>query len=135
MDEALVANWNAVVKPEDKVYHLGDVVINRKHLQTVGRLNGSKRLVLGNHDIFDVADYSKYFKYIHGSLKCEDVILTHIPIHPESIPRWCIANVHGHIHAEVIPHPRYFNVSVENINFIPIEFSVLRDKIKAGTFS
>jgi calcineurin-like phosphoesterase family protein len=30
MDEAMVAAWNDRVRPTDKVYHLGDVVINRK---------------------------------------------------------------------------------------------------------
>jgi calcineurin-like phosphoesterase family protein len=40
MDEDLINNWNSVVKEHDKVYHLGDVVINRKALQLVKRLNG-----------------------------------------------------------------------------------------------
>jgi len=30
MDEALIDNWNKVVKPTDKIYHLGDVAIPRK---------------------------------------------------------------------------------------------------------
>jgi calcineurin-like phosphoesterase family protein len=52
MDETMIERHNAKVKPNDVVYMLGDVVINRKSLHHVSRLNGKKRLVRGNHDIF-----------------------------------------------------------------------------------
>ena len=41
MDETIIANWNSAVKPSDKVLVLGDLVINKKYLPTVARLNGS----------------------------------------------------------------------------------------------
>jgi calcineurin-like phosphoesterase family protein len=51
MNEALVDNWNAVVGPNDFVYHLGDVGFDDKRLgHWLGRLNGLKYIVLGNHD-------------------------------------------------------------------------------------
>jgi len=37
MDEEMIRRWNDRVRPTDKVYHLGDVVINRKAL--VFRIN------------------------------------------------------------------------------------------------
>ena len=40
MDEALVKNWNSVVGDKDRVYLLGDVVINRKALPIISRLKG-----------------------------------------------------------------------------------------------
>ena len=48
MDEFMVKAWNERVRPNDKVYHLGDVVINRKFLHILSRLNGSKVLIRGN---------------------------------------------------------------------------------------
>ena len=42
MDEEMVKRWNETVRPNDKVYHLGDVVINRKALSIMSRLNGDK---------------------------------------------------------------------------------------------
>src|SRR5574343_996511 len=54
MDEALVKNWNSVVGPKDKVYHLGDVAINKRCLQTLSRLNRSEEHtseLQSHHDI------------------------------------------------------------------------------------
>jgi calcineurin-like phosphoesterase family protein len=51
MNEALVANWNSVVQPEDTIYCLGDfsLAIRPVELYTP-RLNGQKILIAGNHD-------------------------------------------------------------------------------------
>lgn len=140
MDEEIVWRWNEVVKDSDKVYNLGDVVINKKNLTTLHRLNGSKRLIRGNHDIFKTKDYAPYFKEIYGVRVLEDMVLSHVPLHPESVTeRWNV-NVHGHLHANQVelrdrkgnpyPDPLYFNVSIEQIDYRPIELSELRQKIK-----
>lgn len=54
MDEAMIANWNAVVRHDDNVvWHLGDFAhgADAKHVRSVfRRLNGRKMLVIGNHD-------------------------------------------------------------------------------------
>jgi calcineurin-like phosphoesterase family protein len=52
MDDHMIQQWNAVVRPQDHVYHLGDVAMRRDQLPTVKALNGHLRLVLGNHDIY-----------------------------------------------------------------------------------
>lgn len=141
MDEAMVANWNSVVGVKDKVYHLGDVVINRKALSTLGRLNGEKVLVKGNHDIFNLRDYTPYFKDIRGTHKLDDMLLSHIPIHPESLTRYG-GNIHGHLHSDCVMvsiannrsknviDTRYLCVSVEQINYTPIAFEEVKCIIK-----
>lgn len=51
MNDALVANWNSVVGEGDIVYVLGDFAMNRgAALHWVSKLNGSKVLIIGNHD-------------------------------------------------------------------------------------
>ena len=51
MDAELKRRWNEVVKPDDTVYHLGDVCMRKHQTEYWGReLNGNKILVLGNHD-------------------------------------------------------------------------------------
>ena len=61
MDETMIERWNAKVQPQDTVYHLGDVVINKKYLNLVSRLNGRKILIRGNHDIFGDDEYYQVF--------------------------------------------------------------------------
>jgi calcineurin-like phosphoesterase family protein len=131
MDEDLIKNWNSVVSPKDKVYHLGDVVINRKALPTVARLNGDKVLIKGNHDIFKLEDYMLYFRDIRAYHKMDVAILSHIPVHTANLYRFK-TNIHGHLHTNKVllengvPDPRYINVSVEQINFTPIAWDVIR---------
>jgi calcineurin-like phosphoesterase family protein len=139
MDEELVKRWNDVVGPNDRVNLLGDVVINRRCLVTLGRLNGRKRLVKGNHDIFKLKDYLPYFDdiaayHVMKTPQGGKLIMSHIPIHPESLGRWGL-NIHGHLHANRVmknglePDLRYVCVSVEHTNFAPI---TLEEAISRG---
>lgn len=52
MNEALIANWNKTVKPTDTVYVLGDFIMGvaEKTAEILDRLNGTIKLVRGNHD-------------------------------------------------------------------------------------
>jgi calcineurin-like phosphoesterase family protein len=126
----MVKMWNEVVAPNDRVYHLGDVVINRRCLPTLGRLNGKKVLIKGNHDIFKLHDYLPYFEDIRAYTVYNNVIMSHIPVHPDSKGRFS-GNIHGHLHTNVIDDPWYKNVSVEQIGFKPI---LLDTVMKGFTF-
>jgi calcineurin-like phosphoesterase family protein len=125
MDEALVSNWNSVVKPDDRVYHLGDVVMNRRALSIVGRLNGRKILIKGNHDTLRIDEYTPFFDDIRAYHILDNMLLCHVPVHPYSKNRFK-ANVHGHTHADIIPDPWYIPVSVEQINYTPISLEEVR---------
>lgn len=60
MNEALVDNWNSVVRAEDTIYHLGDFSLSRRAAETIlPRLSGRKILVAGNHDHCHPAHYGK----------------------------------------------------------------------------
>ncbi|MET0369053.1 MAG: metallophosphoesterase [Methylobacterium sp.] len=58
-DEALIAAWNAVVGPEDTVWHLGDFAVEASRArcaEVFSRLHGLKHLVRGNHDSNRILD-------------------------------------------------------------------------------
>lgn len=129
MDQHMIERWNSVVRPQDHVYHLGDVAMRRADISTVARCNGHKRLVRGNHDVYRTKDYLPYFDEIYGSRVLDDMIFTHIPIHPLSLGRFK-ANVHGHIHANKSPEGAYYNVSVEAIDYTPIPLEELKTLVK-----
>ena len=132
MDEFMVRAWNERVRPNDKVYHLGDVVINRKALGIMRRLNGDKVLIRGNHDIFKDTDYREHFRELRAYHVMNGMILSHIPIHSESLGRFGV-NIHGHLHANRdIVDTRYHNVSVEQLpDFAPILFEDVIKRIEA----
>jgi calcineurin-like phosphoesterase family protein len=129
MDEHMVDCHNKVVKPNDKIYMLGDLAMNKKFLPILDRLNGEKILIKGNHDQDSLAVYAKYFKDVRASHQLAGHILTHIPIHSNSLSRWK-KNLHGHLHADVVgdldtdgiwqPDHRYVCLSVEHTNYFPI---------------
>lgn len=54
-DETMISRWNAVVGPDDIVYHLGDFAMGLNDADRIrgifNRLNGRKYLVYGNHDL------------------------------------------------------------------------------------
>ena len=140
MDEEMIRRWNETVRPNDKVYHLGDVVINRKALKTLYRLNGDKVLIKGNHDIFRLEEYTPFFRDIRGYHILNGMMLSHIPIHPESFGRLG-TNIHGHLHyrnitmtkhakAEPVVDPRYFCVCVEQTDYRPVLFEDVIKRIK-----
>ena len=128
-DEHLIEQWNKTVSPNDKVYHLGDIGFkNFTNLSLIlNRLNGTKVLIRGNHDNFKLSQYQQYFKDVRASHILDKFILTHIPIHPESVGRWK-ANIHGHLHDNSLKDSRYFNVSVEKTNYAPLDFEFIRSR-------
>lgn len=126
MDEQLILNWNSVVKKDDKVYVLGDVTFKNKHLDAImPRLNGRKCLVMGNHDICKVSQYMKYFYDLRAYDQVDRFIVSHVPIHSESIGKFK-GNIHGHLHYRSVMlneneiDKRYLCVSVEHTNYTPI---------------
>ena len=145
MDEEMVRRWNERVGKKDKVYHLGDVVINRKYLEILGRLNGDKVLIRGNHDIFKLEDYTKYFRDVRGYHVMNGMILSHVPVHPESLGRFGV-NVHGHLHYQRVKKivgvdktgaftysdeidPRYHCVCVEQTDYTPITLEEVKKRV------
>lgn len=147
MNEKIIDNWNRVVTKRDKVIHLGDVLFGGvKNIDILDRLKGNKVLVMGNHDEkINAGLWLTKFDDLHGALKYDNCILTHVPVHPDQFYRFD-ANVHGHLHSKVVtesvvvttgfgdivesqPDERYINVSCEQINMTPIEWSTIRKRI------
>lgn len=132
MDKDIVERWNSVVKPDDIVYHLGDVYMqcSKDYIEnTLGRLNGRKRLILGNHDNGKDQILQRYFQKIMMWRMFPEfnILLTHVPVHESSL-RETMVNVHGHIHDKPSPKGPYKCVCVEQINYIPINIEDLRVK-------
>ena len=132
MDELMVQNWNKTVRKVDTIYHLGDVVMNRSALPILNRLIGKKKLIVGNHDIFKLKDYTPYFEDIRAYKIYPNlgIICSHVPIHPYQLNDRFKWNLHGHLHHNILEDKRYINLCVERINYTPIELEDIMKILK-----
>lgn len=141
MNETLVENWNKEVKPGDKVYHLGDVFFGEKEAfqKLWPRLNGKKRLIVGNHD--DIAWLSKgaFFEKVMLWRWFDNLLFTHVPTHPSSLKEGRggslqTVNVHGHTHFKGSPVGPYRSVCVELTNYTPVHVETLKAEARKMTY-
>lgn len=120
MDDFMITNWNENIKPGDKVYHLGDVAMgNPAAANTLGKLHGHKRLILGNHDVVN-QDLTKHFRKISmwRVFREYDFICSHVPLREDSM--MTTFNLHGHIHQNPSPSNRHMNLCVEHTGYKPV---------------
>lgn len=135
MNSTLIKNWNSVVDNEDYVYHLGDFGLGTKNeLIAIGnKLNGHKILVMGNHDHMSKTAYKEcgFDKVEKGPLRLRfdgDKIVYLLSHYPISNLEDNECNIFGHIHNQhnhLVQPPKTYCVSVERINYTPIEFEEL----------
>lgn len=132
-DEALIDNWNSLVKPGDFVYHLGDVFFGSKDkFKTLWpRLKGSKRLIVGNHDDIKFLSSGGFFSKVclWKVWDGKPLLLTHVPVHEDCMHERVIqsggVNVHGHTHSNGSPDGPYRSVCVELTDYKPVNLEEL----------
>lgn len=142
MNETLIQNWNSVVQPGDKVYHLGDVFFGPREWfqKNWPRLNGQKRLIVGNHDDIKWLSKGGFFSKVEmwrifPEYECA---LTHTPIRLEDNHPKYSYNLHGHIHRAYVRGPneskdtRYFNCCVEVNNYTPLNLRRTMERVQKG---
>lgn len=127
MNEQIIENWNSVVKPGDKVWHLGDFAFGNKKIaeRIIKRLHGRKRLCVGNHD--QVKEIAPFFEKVvlWRIFKEHNFTCTHIPMRLEQLRKTAF-NVHGHIHQNMMNDPRFINVCVEHTDYHPVHLEEVK---------
>ena len=135
MNEYMVDMWNECVKPGDKIYHLGDVTFKYGEAWRLiaERLNGRKRLLLGNHDQLKGTNLDRYFEKVElwRVFGAEGFICSHVPMHISNFRHKVVLNVHGHIHQNDSPDQNYFNVCVEKTGYRPVHMDTILERVKS----
>ena len=132
-NQSIVDKINEYVNPTDTLWILGDVAFKSKDaLQYVKKIHcRNKNLVLGNHDNYSMDEYMAVgFNKIRGMVRHKEFVLTHAPIHPSQLEYRYKVNIHGHLHAEDVDDPRYYNVNIDRTGGIPVSMQQIRDRIK-----
>jgi calcineurin-like phosphoesterase family protein len=129
MDQTIIQRWNETVADEDVVWVLGDMVVSG--MNKLSLLKGDKKLVAGNIDDLGAVLKSGLFSEITMAAwpTGTGMMLTHIPVHPTQLGKK--HNVHGHTHEDSVPDPRYFCVSVDQIDYRPISLEQVKQKLAA----
>lgn len=136
MNQAIISNWNRMVKEGDDVYILGDFGAANQENNILKQLNGTKFLVKGNHDTASNEYYRKAgFQevYDYPIILNEFWILSHEPLYVnENMP---YANLFGHVHGSPLfktYSKQHYCVSVERIDYTPISFETIISEVKQG---
>lgn len=129
MNEKLMANWNALVEPQDTVFFLGDFGLGTSDLLSdlCSQLHGQKICMRGNHDGTPAKMHKIGFALVLESafikIGRHQVELIHIP--SPSAPAHF--QLHGHVH-EKRPNQiidRQLNLCVEVWGYKPVSEKTL----------
>ena len=141
MDEALITNYNAVVKPGDTLYHLGDFAFaeTSRVCNILRRLNGNKHFIRGNHDKSVQGDALGYFSFVkdYHELKIktpvrQKIVLCHYPFETWNAGHHGTWHLHGHTHRNLktSKNIRRWDVGVDSNNYFPVSFEQIAEIMK-----
>ncbi len=134
MNNALINNFNAVVKPEDTVWWFGDVSFaNEESTEKIfKRMNGIWHLIYGNHDkvIRKSEKLQSYFKSIQEYKEIDvnhngrgyHLVMCHFPLLTWNRAHHGSIMLHGHCHGNINhlnKDTRRLDVGVDVHNYYP----------------
>lgn len=140
MDNTMLSNWRSIVRPDDEVYIVGDLIFRAKKLPEyyLDQLTGRKHLILGNHDKWSKhVDLDKYFESISQIKEITDVdrhiVLCHYPMVEWPRSHYNSVLVFGHIHNRTagdgfnyyLKHENMLNAGVDINHYCPVIYHQL----------
>ncbi|SOB79520.1 Calcineurin-like phosphoesterase superfamily protein [Sphingomonas guangdongensis] len=132
MDALLIERWNAVVGPQDIVWHLGDVARRPGDVAALlARLHGTKHLLRGNNDPDDTAaapGWASVGDYAELEADGHPLVLCHYPFRSWNQQHARAINLHGHSHGRLKPLPRQYDVGVDVHHFAPVTLAQLLEQ-------
>lgn len=110
-DEYFRDVWNALIRPTDTVFHLGDFSFSTKPerlIPYVQSLNGRKIFIKGNHDTkANIKHYTsagvECHDYLEVKIKGQSICMFHFPMvtwHRKQYGAW---HLFGHVHGNMDP--------------------------------
>ena len=148
MDEKLIANWNALVSPDDTVFHLGDFAMggSAEWNKILSRLNGRIYLIWGNHDLKNVRQgYLGRFEHVSMQMRIEvdkqKIYLCHYPFLTFEGAYKNVWQLFGHVHTRANNTgidkdrlryllPTQYDVGVDNNGYAPVSFAKVKSVIE-----
>lgn len=113
-DEHIFHVLRSTISKRDTTFFLGDICFDIDKMKEFADIPGTKHLIFGNHDKFDLGVYLKHFNFVHGFRTYKEFWISHAPIHPQELRGR--KNIHGHVHPNTIPDENYVNICPENLD-------------------
>lgn len=150
MNDLVVENWNRVVRPEDTVYHLGDIALNdtTAAIKYINALNGSIIWFLGNHDspkrVEEVLRNCPNVK-LHSDRYATNIEIKNLHFYLSHYPTLTanfddkhfsrhVINLHGHTHQKTNwkdpTNPFMYHVGLDSHNVTPVSLDEAVSDIK-----
>lgn len=138
--EMIIRNWKSIIKDEDLVIHLGDVVVGKSNEwdKTIPNLPGRKILILGNHDGKSLSWYlANRFDFCCTSFIWKlygfDIAFSHEPLSEGDFD----LNIHGHLHLnrhrEIETGKKHFLFSLERTLYRPLLLeTIVKEWVKSN---
>ncbi len=146
MNEAMITNWNSVVRPGDQVYHLGDFCLGRVKdaVKIAKKLSGQKFLIFGNHDKrlrkekeflghwAWSGDYKEIKAHNGNSVTgAQKIILMHYALRVWNQAHRGSWALYGHSHGSLKDDPNALSVDVgvDCWDYYPVSFEEIRKRM------
>jgi calcineurin-like phosphoesterase family protein len=129
MDEALVERWNERVRPDDRVYFLGDFSLRRGPVtgEILERLNGEIHVVWGNHDrpAYAIRErFASFHDYLQVRVGGQLIVCFHYAMRIWNQAHRGAWHLYGHSHGSLPddPRARSMDVGVDCNDYYPFSF-------------
>lgn len=163
MNEGIIENFNRFISPEDTLILVGDLCMGRKDdtIPLLGRINGTKIVVPGNHDPMHPAHEKRDWKraewtaryYNEGGTRAcaidtylplgnTEVKVCHFPYYGDSGDEERFSEyrpvdngnwlIHGHVHDAWRVNGRQINVGMDAWGMMPVHLDTIREIINGG---
>lgn len=134
MNDFLVQKWNYVVPKDGRTFILGDVSFGKpdETIEVLERLNGSKVLIVGNHDFYMTKEVQTCFADVHLYAECDvrlqsgfvqRMTMCHFPLRSWNKMHHGSWNLHGHSHGSMEPIGKQLDVGVDCHNLYPLSYN------------
>lgn len=135
MNEEIIKRWNERVTKGDVVYHLGDFAFC-DHDQFLSRLNGQKRLIIGNHDHSNRVKKAAGWATVNDilTIKVEEtsIVLCHYALRVWNRSHYGALHLYGHSHGNLEGDTQSCDVGVDCWDYRPVSLDEIRVKLASS---
>jgi calcineurin-like phosphoesterase family protein len=135
MDETMILHWNAVVTPDDDIWHLGDFCYRSAQAPAsyLRRLNGRKHLVHGNHDFEQTKEapgWASSQVYAEITVDSIRIVAFHYALRTWAKVGKGALHFYGHSHGRLPGDRQSLDVGVDCWDFRPVSLTEIHRRLR-----